>query len=220
LRIIFDGGRPSGNGLSTVGYFYHSAIATPAWQSKFMGRGVVRGNGVNSIQGLFSTPYDPSFDDSAVDFARGGGDRFVEVGALNRTDGVMYSSFKQHGGKMLMYTGLADNAFSAKQLVNYYEKLAAANGGATATADFARLFLVPNMMHCGGGQALDTFDPLAALVDWVEHDKAPTQMISTGKAFPDRSRPICAYPAQSRYKGSGSIEDASNFECKLPEAGK
>jgi Tannase and feruloyl esterase len=76
------------------------------------------------------------------------------------------------------------------------------------------------MMHCGGGQALDTFDPLAALVDWVEKDKAPEQMISTGRAFPGRSRPICPFPKQSRYMGVGSIEDASNFECRVPEVGK
>jgi feruloyl esterase len=220
VHAIFEGGRQSGVGLTTVGYYYNSAIDSPAWQSKFTGRGVVRGEGVNSIQGLFSTPYAPSLDDNSVDVAHGGFDRFVEVGALNRTDGVMYSSFKQHGGKMLMYTGLADQAFSAKQLVDYYGKLASANGGADATANFARLFLAPNMMHCGGGQALDTFDPLEALVEWVEHDKVPTQLIATGQAFPGRSRPICAYPSQSRYKGSGSIEDAANFECRLPTAGQ
>jgi Tannase and feruloyl esterase len=220
LKVIFDGGQPSGNGFTTVGYYYHSSIDTLPWQGKFFGRGVVVGNGVTSVQGLFSTPYDPKFDDSRVDFAKGEGDRFVEVGALNRTDGVMYSSFKQHGGKMLMYTGLADNAFSAKQYVDYYAKLAAANGGADATSDFARLFLAPNMLHCRGGQALDTFDPLAALVDWVEKGKAPNQMIATGQAFPGRSRPICPFPKQSRYKGVGSIEDASNFECRMPEVGK
>jgi hypothetical protein len=45
-------------------------------------------------------------------------------------------------------------------------------------------------------------------------------MIATGKAFPGRSRPLCAYPTQSRYRGSGSTEDAANFECRLPEKNK
>ena len=41
---------------------------------------------------------------------------------------------------------------------------------------------------------------------------------ATGKAFPGRSRPICAWPQQTRYKGTGSIEDAANFTCGYPHA--
>jgi feruloyl esterase len=28
-----------------------------------------------------------------------------------------------------------------------------------------------------------------------------------------RTRPICAYPTVARYKGSGSIDAAENFNC-------
>jgi hypothetical protein len=118
---------------------------------------------------------------------------------------------------LLIYTGLGDPAFSAKELIAWYQRLGAANGGPEATAQFSRLFLVPGMTHCGGGQSLDTFDPLAVGGGLGgARRQAPQQLIATGKAFPGRSRPICAYPAQSRYKGSGSIEDAANFECRLP----
>jgi feruloyl esterase len=217
LRSIFEGGSPTGfGGVKTEGYFYNTGVDLPAWRGKLAGPGGLQVKGVGSFQGLFLTPYEPDFDDSVVDFAKLG-PRFVEVGALNRADGVMYSSYKQHGGKVLMYTGTADQAFSAKELVAYYQYLSAANGGAIATADFARLFLVPGMTHCRGGKALDEFDPLQALVDWVEQDKAPEQMVATGKTYPGRSRPVCAYPTQSRYKGTGSIEDAANFECRMPE---
>jgi feruloyl esterase len=102
-------------------------------------------------------------------------------------------------------------------LIAYYQRLGQANGGPEATAKFARLFLVPGMTHCRGGKSLDTFDPLGAVVDWAENGEAPPELIATGQAFPGRSRPICAYPKQSRYRGSGSIEDAQNFECKQPE---
>jgi hypothetical protein len=212
LRTVFEGGRPEGSGLLTSGYFYDTAIDQPSWRAKLAGPGFVMGNGVNSIRGLFSTPYDPAYDDGAMDFVRDG-PRFAEVGALNRADGVMYSSFRQHGAKLLIYTGLADQAFSARELVAYFRRLGSANGGAQATAAFARMFLVPGMTHCGGGQSLDTFDPLQAVVDWVEQGKAPVQMTATGRAFPGRSRPVCAYPLHSQYSGKGSIDDAANFAC-------
>lgn len=31
---------------------------------------------------------------------------------------------------------------------------------------------------------------------------------------PNRTRPLCPYPAVAIYKGSGDIEDASSFVCK------
>ncbi|MBV8094736.1 MAG: tannase/feruloyl esterase family alpha/beta hydrolase [Acetobacteraceae bacterium] len=32
----------------------------------------------------------------------------------------------------------------------------------------------------------------------------------------DRTRPLCPYPAFAVYKGSGSTDDAANFECQEP----
>jgi feruloyl esterase len=71
------------------------------------------------------------------------------------------------------------------------------------------------MGHCGGGTAaLDRFDMLSAVVDWVENGTAPTSVIATGTAFPNRSRPLCPYPLHAHYKGTGNSEDAANFECR------
>jgi feruloyl esterase len=128
----------------------------------------------------------------------------------------MYSSFRQHGGKVLLYTGLSDPTFSPLELIDYYQRLAAANGGLETTRSFARLFLVPGMTHCGGGRSLDDFDPLAALTQWVEEDRPPERLIAKGAAFPGRTRPVCAYPQQTRYRGQGSIEAAESFECRQP----
>jgi hypothetical protein len=55
---------------------------------------------------------------------------------------------------------------------------------------------------------------LSAMVNWVEKGSAPMSVIATGKAFPGRSRPLCAYPKRARYKGKGDTEDANNFECR------
>jgi feruloyl esterase len=71
------------------------------------------------------------------------------------------------------------------------------------------------MGHCGGGAAaLDRFDMLTAITDWVEKGNAPDEIIATGNAFPGRSRPLCPYPKHAHYKGSGNPDDAANFECR------
>ena len=63
--------------------------------------------GVGPMQGLFLTPYEPSREDLDFDPQRDA-PRMVETGSLYRADGVMYSSFRQHGGKVLLYTGLSE----------------------------------------------------------------------------------------------------------------
>jgi len=65
------------------------------------------------------------------------------------------------------------------------------------------------------------------MVDWVENDKAPERIIYSHTkgggmmgmgAKPEvvRTRPVCAYPKQARYKGTGDVNDAANFECVHP----
>jgi feruloyl esterase len=55
-----------------------------------------------------------------------------------------------------------------------------------------------------------------ALVKWVEKGQAP-QTILASKSLPDggtRTRPLCQYPSVASYKGTGSTDDAANFQCK------
>ena len=125
------------------------------------------------------------------------------------------NTFTGHGGKLLFYHGVSDPWFSAQDTVGYYERLGAANGGADAVRNWSRLFLSPGMGHCSGGPAaLDTFDLLTPLVDWVEKGTPPDAVTATGRAFPGRSRPLCAYPQHAHYKGAGDPQDARSFECR------
>jgi pimeloyl-ACP methyl ester carboxylesterase len=125
------------------------------------------------------------------------------------------SSFSGHGGRMLFYHGMADPWFSALDTLGYYEKVVEENGGRNAVESWCRLFLVPGMGHCGGGAAtLDRFDLLTVITEWVEKGAAPEAVIATGKAFPGRSRPLCAYPKYAHYTGQGDSNDAKNFVCK------
>jgi feruloyl esterase len=124
------------------------------------------------------------------------------------------SSFTAHGGKLIFYHGLSDPWFSALDTVGYYERLSTDNS-AGSLSDWSRLFLVPGMGHCGGGEAaLDRFDMLSAIVEWVEKGHPPESVTATGAAFPGRSRPLCPYPQHAQYNGRGDSESVVNFSCK------
>ncbi len=125
------------------------------------------------------------------------------------------STFSGDGGKLIFFHGDSDPWFSPLDTLGYYKSLAADNGGADKVAQWSRMFLVPGMAHCGGGPSLDHFDMLSAVVDWVEKGTAPDAVIATGKTYPGRSRPLCAYPRHAQYKGSGDTEDAKNFSCEV-----
>ena len=144
----------------------------------------------------------------------------VDKAALHASDPLVepastnLSTFSVNGGKLIFFHGLSDPWFSPLDTLDYYKSLAQTNGGTEKVAQFSQIYLVPGMSHCGGGPSLDQFDMLGAVVDWVEKGIAPKSVIATGKAFPGRSRPLCPYPQHAQYKGSGNVEDASNFECR------
>jgi feruloyl esterase len=125
------------------------------------------------------------------------------------------NTFSSQGGKLIFYHGVSDPWFSAKDTIGYYQRMAEANGDQSQVSNWSRLFLSPGMGHCSGGAAaLDSFDMLSAVVSWVEKGAAPDSVTATGRAFPGRSRPLCAFPAHAQYKGQGNPEDAANFECR------
>ena len=101
--------------------------------------------------------------------------------------------------------------------VNFYKGVVSAVGDARASSSM-RLFMVPGMGHCGGGEGPNTFDMVGPLEQWVEKGQAPARIVAShstsGKV--DRTRPLCAYPQVARYTGTGSTDDAGNFVCRLP----
>jgi feruloyl esterase len=121
--------------------------------------------------------------------------------------------FFDHGGKLLMYHGWLDGS-SPMESVDYYNAVLKTVGAGEAENSI-RLFNVPGMGHCMGGEGCDTFDKLGALDQWAETGKAPDRIVasklSAGKVI--RTHPLCAYPMVAKYKGSGSPDDAENFVC-------
>ena len=137
---------------------------------------------------------------------------------MGETTSVMMSSFVDEGGKQIFYHGAADPWFSVNETIRYYEEMAAFNGGLETVKDWSRYFHVPGMGHCRGGEdTLDAFDMLTAIVDWVENDTPPEQIIATGASMPGVSRPLCPWPTYPHYDGSGDITAAENYSCQNPE---
>jgi feruloyl esterase len=82
--------------------------------------------------------------------------------------------------------------------------------------EYGRLYLVPGMAHCQGGERTpDSFDLLTPLVEWVENGNAPAAVTAMGRSMPGESRPLCAYPSYAHYTG-GDAADAGNYECRAP----
>jgi pimeloyl-ACP methyl ester carboxylesterase len=139
------------------------------------------------------------------------------------------SEFQARGGKLLMYFGWNDFPLRAQLAIDYLARVEQQNGGREATADFLRLFLVPGMLHCGGGPGPSQVDWVDPIVRWVEEGEAPERIIgekpgsgelSEGDSeanpatdAPLFTRPICAYPRYAKYSGRGDVNDEENFRC-------
>jgi feruloyl esterase len=159
---------------------------------------------------------DPNWDWRTFDF-----DKDIEK-TIQADDGLTdarnpdIKPFLAHNGKLLLYHGWSDQLVPTETTISYYEEVAKKMGGVSKIDQQVRMFLVPGMGHCGGGDGPNSFDTLAALEQWTENGKAPERMIAShstaGKI--DRTRPLCAYPKVAKYAGSGSIDDAQNFVCK------
>jgi feruloyl esterase len=125
--------------------------------------------------------------------------------------------FAARGGKMLLSGGWNDAGVPPLEVVNYYNNIVKTIGAKTSMSA-VRLYMVPGMGHCGGGEGTDHFDLFPALQQWVERKQAPGDLIASriedGKEV--RTRPLCAYPEIATYKGSGSTDDAANFACNKP----
>jgi Tannase and feruloyl esterase len=146
-----------------------------------------------------------NFDSDPARLERAG----KELNALNPN----LMPLKKRGGKIVQYSGWADQQVNPLPGIEYYETVSRKMG--PGTRDFYRLFMVPGMFHCNGGPGCSSVDWLTPLMEWVEKGKAPDQIegahLEAGAT--KRTRPLCPYPQVAKYKGSGSTDDAANFVC-------
>ena len=155
---------------------------------------------------------DPHWDYTRYEIANARTDAKRAGLFLSATDPDL-SVFKAKGKKLIVWHGWADPALTALATVRYHDDVLNRDA---AAGDYFRLFMMPGVLHCGGGAGPDVVDWPAAIDDWVENGKAPTRIIArkvvTGATT--RTRPLCVYPQKAEYRGSGSTDDEASFVCK------
>ena len=184
----------------------------PAPESLTNGAGFALGLDVDTtLAQLYAT--DATYTESAMSF----------MTPPNPSD---LSALRSRGGKVLIYHGVADPIFSVSDSEAYVRGVNRKSRG--QAADFLRLFRVPGMGHCSGGPSTDQADYLSPLVAWVEQGTAPDRIVATARGpgnpggvngevpatwAPDRTRPLCPFPAVPRYDGVGDVERADSWVC-------
>jgi feruloyl esterase len=168
---------------------------------------------------------DPAWDYASMDLERDVAYADRHVGKILNSINSDLRPFRDRGGKLIQYHGWADWGITPFNSIDYFNSVVSTVGGSTSAEarvevqDFHRLFLMPGVSHCRGGDGPDVFDGLGALEAWVERGEAPVRIhaakIVDGNTV--RTRPLCVYPEVARYGGSGSIDDAANFTCVSAE---
>ena len=142
-----------------------------------------------------------------------------QYGAVFGTDDPDLSRFRDRGGKLIIYHGLADQLIPAEGTIDYYKRVQQQMGGAEKVSQFARLFLAPGVDHAFRGAGPTPIGQMEAIVRWVEEGQAPEKLMaerqdSNGNVV--QSRPLFPFPQVAKYKGSGSTDEAANFVAQQP----
>lgn len=186
-------------------------LSTPAFQN-------ATGNGADGWKAL-----------SYADMARAQKEGAILDSAFAgiNTDNPDLTRFRDRGGRMLFYYGMADQLIPIQGSTRYYESAAEKMGGYAALQRFYRYYPVPGMGHCFGtgsvngvaGVSPAANPPLPApgqlflaLTDWVEKNQAPENIVLR-TADDSAGRPLCAFPAKLRYMG-GDRARTTSYACK------
>jgi hypothetical protein len=216
VRKIYQGARVDGVQISS-GFAPGSELDWNPW--------II---GPKSAQAQFGTEFfrwmvykSPSWTPAGSNIGRDFADAEQRTGGMLNSNSPDLHAFVRRGGKLLLYQGWADPAVPPGNIITYYDALTKELG---ANADQVRLFMVPGMSHCFGGVGPNAFDTVDPLDRWVEDGVAPERLIATkydndSSAKVVMTRPLCAWPKQARWTGSGGTNDAANFMCVAPRGG-
>jgi hypothetical protein len=153
------------------------------------------------------------------------------------TDAADLRKLRDLGRKVIVHTGLVDDAIPPAGNIHYHERVVAAMGGHAEVQKFMRMYLLPGAAHSSQGRAYtvggnNNTVPLAklpgnanqtptreqdqffsALVDWVEQGTAPGELLISSRDN-GTSYPICVYPKRTTWDGAGPAKAAASYACK------
>lgn len=139
----------------------------------------------------------------------------AEYTELFSADNPDLSILNESGGKVLMWHGELDEYIPPSGAIDYLERVQKTMR--EKADDTFKLYMAPGVEHCSGGPGPRPTALLDALIDWVENGQEPATLLSVNRDTETgaitRSRPLCPYPQVARYKGTGSVDEAQNFEC-------
>ena len=220
IEAVYNG--PTVDGESVFfGFNYGGESDQGGWDSWVVSSDRQRARGNPNAQYGFGTEFykyfvfaDPAWDYTTYDFSTWREDvaRISPVVDATETD---LSVFRDSGGKIIYWTGWSDLALTPLGTIDYYEQLEASD---SASRDYARLYMMPGVLHCSGGPGPDQVDWVEAIRAWVENGEAPERLIaskldSLGQAT--MTRPVCPYPEFAVYDGTGDPSVDSSFSCSV-----
>jgi feruloyl esterase len=176
----------------------------------------------------------PEWEFRKFDFDRDSAAADEKLGPVTNATDPNLEEFRRLGHKLIYYHGAADPLVPARNGIDYYTSVVAAQKSVERTQGFFRVFLVPGLYHCTGGPGPTAFggpapppasqldadhDMISAVARWVEKGVAPEKITAT--KYVDNTaakgialqRPLCVYPQIARYKGSGDMNEAASFSC-------
>jgi hypothetical protein len=204
-RVMYEGRRDPRTGKIAFPGFTPGAEAQPnSWTAWVVGANEAQHSRAAGYQ-FSSNAFkyfafgDPSFDFLKMDLGAQFDQARRKMGPIIDSDSPNLAAFKRHGGKLIQYHGWNDPAIPARSSILYYEDVSKTMGD---TSGFYRLYLVPGMLHCGGGASPTNVDWLGQLDAWVSEKKPPAAITAaSGSNGSGATQLLCPYPGVARKTG-------------------
>jgi hypothetical protein len=168
-RLTINGELPSSQ-LAWAGVFVPGTAEQPIFSSMI------------ALQALQSVVFEhnpaPGFKLSDVTFDQATFDRLRILHPMYDATNPDLSRFAKAGGTLIIWHGWADPHISPVNSIAYHEAVQRQMGKA-ATAAFERLYLLPGLHRCAGGEGPSQLDLLTPMLAWVEQGQAPDAIIAT-----------------------------------------
>ena len=204
-RAIYDGRRTPGASARAYPGFSPGAEAQPgSWTTWITGPDQARmgdAAGAKFVDNGFKylTYGDPVYDFTKADGMAAAARAKAHVSPMMDAASPDLRAFKARGGKLIQYHGWNDPAIPALSSIRYHGQVQTLMGDVDG---FYRLYMIPGMLHCGGGPGPSGVDWLAKLDDWVERQTPPTAInATTTPVAGGQGQLLCPYPAVAGQAG-------------------
>lgn len=124
------------------------------------------------------------------------------------------SNYLKAGRKIVVWQGSDDSLLSHKDTIRTWEPVVTSAG--LSGSENSRLYIAAGVAHCSGGPGADSIDLLTPTMAWVEKGVDPGTPIAkklNASGTTLFSRPLCQHPSYPKYKGTGDINDSTNYQC-------